>query len=257
MPRIVVGRLNHHLAGVPAAILAGGLGTRLLPALPGTPKVLAPIQGRPFLAYVLDQLAAESVRQAILLTGFRAEQVARAFGNRYGPCRLDYSPEARPLGTAGALRQALLLFNGATVLLMNGDSYCQVDLAAFHAMHRRRRVDLSMVVVRADDSSRFGRVRFHDNGTIVGFDEKSSGPTPGWINAGIYLIERRLIEEIPPGQAASLERVWLPRWIAARKSGAFPTEGPFLDIGTPDSYQAAARFFANMPHPRGKHALSA
>lgn len=257
MPRIAVTRLDRCLAGVPAAILAGGLGTRLLPALPDTPKVLAPVHGRPFLAYVLDQLADAALRQIILLTCFRADDVEAAFGRRHGPCRLDYSREPAPLGTGGALRHALPLLAGPTILLMNGDSYCPADLTALHALHRRHRADLSMVVVRVNDARRFGRVLFKEDGVVTGFDEKTADAAPGWINAGICLIERRLVADIPSGKVVSLERDWLPAWISRKRVLAFPSTAPFLDIGTPESYRTAAAFFARMMQQRERNAQPA
>ena len=121
---------------VTAAILAGGLGTRLRPAVADRPKVLAPVGGRPYLTYLLDQLAGAGVREVVLLTGYAADEVRDALGDRYGRMRLRYSVEPAPLGTAGALRLALPLLAAPAVLLLNGDSYCDADLGAFRRSHR-------------------------------------------------------------------------------------------------------------------------
>ena len=110
--------------GVTAAILAGGLGTRLRSVVKDRPKVLAEIRGVPFLTYLLDQLAAAGVRDVVLCTGYMGEQVRSAFGDSYGGMCLSYSQESSPLGTAGALRLALPLFKSSSVLVMNGDSFC-------------------------------------------------------------------------------------------------------------------------------------
>ncbi len=245
MARITVGRLANHLAGVPALILAGGLGSRLRAAVPHTPKVLAPIHGRPFLSRLLDQLADASLRRVVLLTGHQADAVEKTIGVRCGPLRIEYSREQSPLGTGGAIRQALERIQEQTILLLNGDSYCHVDLAAFHAGHRRSRADLSIVTVRVNDASRFGQVRCVGDGTVVGFEEKSQVAQPGWINAGIYLIQRHLLAALPTGESSSLERDWLPRWTRTNKVMGFASPGPFLDIGTPESYVAAEAFFAS------------
>lgn len=245
MTRIAVARLSQHLAGVPAAILAGGLGTRLRPRVAHVPKVLAPIQGRPFVTFILDQLAKASLRRILLLTGHRAAMVEAALGNRHGPLRLEYSREENPLGTGGAIRHALNRLDAQTILLMNGDSYCSVNLPALHAQHRRSRADLSMVVTRVADAGRFGEVRLRADGAVGGYTEKTGHSTPGLINAGIYMVQRSLLDELPAEAPCSLERDWLPRWIAARNVAAFPTEGPFLDIGTPESYATAEAFFTS------------
>ena len=116
--------------GITAAVLAGGLGTRLRPTVADRPKVLAPVGGRPDLAYLLDQLDAVGIGEVVLLTGYRAEQVRAAFGESYSGIRLRDSAEPVPLGTGGAARRALPLLSAPTILLLNGDSYCAVDLDA-------------------------------------------------------------------------------------------------------------------------------
>src|SRR5438105_3788922 len=121
---------GNHL-GVSAAILAGGLGTRLRPAVADRPKVLAPIHGRPYLTFLLDQLADAFIEEVVLLTGFQAGQVRRTLGETYAGMRLLYSEEPAPLGTAGAVRWALDKLSLPTILLLNGDSYCDVHLSAF------------------------------------------------------------------------------------------------------------------------------
>jgi NDP-sugar pyrophosphorylase family protein len=238
-----IDRAATRLSDIPAVILAGGLGTRLRAAVADVPKVLAPVHGRPFLTHVLERLAAASVRRAVLLTGYRADEVERTIGMRCGPLGLEYSRETRPLGTGGALRQGLERLDAPTILLLNGDSCCDIDLQQFLAWHRRRRADLTMAVARVTDASRFGRVQLNTEGKIVRFVEKCATARPGWINAGVYLIQRRLLEAMPTGQSLSLEREWLPRWLVTERVLGYRCAGPFLDIGTPESYSAAESFF--------------
>src|SRR5207249_4136291 len=109
--------------GITAAILAGGLGTRLRSVVADRPKVLATVAGRPFLSHLLEQLEASGIRETILLVGFGAGQVRSAFGTRFGDMALSYSVEPEPLGTGGALRNALGHFACDDVLLLNGDSF--------------------------------------------------------------------------------------------------------------------------------------
>ena len=116
---------------VTAVILAGGLGTRLRSVIADRPKVLAEVRGRPFLAYLLDQLIVAGSRSVVLCTGYCGEQILRTFGERYGPLRLSYSQERTPLGTAGALRAGLGQFGSDSVLALNGDSYCSLDLKKY------------------------------------------------------------------------------------------------------------------------------
>jgi NDP-sugar pyrophosphorylase family protein len=206
------------------------------------PKVLAPVRGRPFLAHILDRLAAASVREVVLLTGHGAAQVEEVMGDSHAGMRLTYSLEPAPLGTAGAVRLALPRLS-STFLLLNGDSYCDVDLGAFLRSHRRRGAGASLVLARVPDPARFGTVRLGEGGRVVRFEEKRPGGR-GWINAGIYLIDRSLVEALPPLQPASLERDLLPAWVAGGHVRGFRSGGRFLDIGTPESYAEADAFFA-------------
>jgi NDP-sugar pyrophosphorylase family protein len=228
---------------ITALVLAGGLGTRLRSAVADCPKVLAPVGGRPFLAYLLDQLADAGFREAALLTGYQAERVRDTFGESYGSLRLLHSVEPAPLGTGGAVRHALSGVCGSTILLLNGDSYCDLDFAAFLRFHRRRAADLSLVVTRVTDTSRYGVVQLAGNERVLGWAEKSASAGEGWINAGIYLMTRSLVEEIPHDDPVSLECQMFPRWLKSHNCFAYRSDGRFLDIGTPESYREAEVFF--------------
>jgi len=236
-----IGRAKE-LGNVTAAILAGGLGTRLRSFSTNKQKVLVEVKGRPFLSYLLDELSAAGVRRAVLCTGYLGEQVMAAFGDSYGDLQLTYSQEGSPLGTAGALRLALPFFRSHFVLIMNGDSFCRVNLRNLPSWHRERGANATLMLARVPDVSRYGRVRLNSKGRIISFDEKHSDGGPGWINAGIYLFKRGILEDIPAGKAVSLEREILPSLVGRGLFG-FRSKGPFLDIGTPEAYSGAGRFF--------------
>lgn len=230
------------LGQVTGVILAGGLGTRLRSSIGERAKVLAPVGGRPFITHLLDRLADAGVRRTVLLTGYGAAEVRAALGGSYAGMALDYSPELHPLGTAGALRAGLAKFDTAGLLLLNGDSYCRTDLGELAELHRLREADLTMVLVHVGDAERFGTVHTTMDGTIVRFIEKGMA-RPGWINAGIYMIKRELVAEIPSGRAVSLEYEIIPRALTRKRLLGFKSSGPFVDIGTPESYAAATAFF--------------
>lgn len=232
------------LGSATAAILAGGLGTRLRPSVSDRPKVLARVRGRPYLAYLLDQLTGAGIRHVVLCTGYLGELVEEELGDAYGPARLEYSREEVRLGTGGALRLALERFLSDPVLVLNGDSYCDVDLAALWAAHRERAPAGTLSLVRVPDTARFGRVDLAEDGLLTAFQEKGEASGAGWINAGVYLLGKELLASIPTGRDVSLERDVLPAWIRKGLLG-FPVEGRFLDIGTPQSYTRAERFFAD------------
>jgi NDP-sugar pyrophosphorylase family protein len=231
-------RLDH----IPAMILVGGLGTRLRSVLPDHQKVVAPVAGRPFLFRLLDQLADGGVTRVILCTGYKAEQVAELVGNGYRSLRISYSPEPTPLGTAGALRHGLSVVDTDTMLAMNGDSFCEVDLAAMWESHQRHRANATLAVIETSETRAGGRVTFDGNDAITSFVEKGSAPSAGWINAGIYLLQRPVLQSISPERAVSIERDVFPAWIG-RGLYAYRTAGKFLDIGTPEAYTVAQQVF--------------
>jgi D-glycero-alpha-D-manno-heptose 1-phosphate guanylyltransferase len=231
------------LAPLTAVVLAGGQGTRLRSVLADVPKVIAPVRGRPFLVWLLDRLAAAGLRRAVISTGYRAEQVEAAVGRNCGPLELVYSPESSPLGTAGALRAALPHLTGQRTLVMNGDSYWRADLGALVQFHQTHAAAATLLLAHLPDTGRYGRVLLADDGRVTQFAEKQDSAGPGWINAGVYVIETARVVEIPTGRAVSLERETFPGWIGRGLCG-YAGADRFLDIGTPESYAQADAYFA-------------
>ena len=226
-----------------AVVLAGGQGTRLRSVLPDRQKVVAPVGGRPFLAWVLDRLDAAGVEVAVLCTGHLAGQVRVALGARHGRLGLRYSIEPAPLGTGGALRLALAHTDVRTLLVLNGDSVSDVDVAAVVRRHHDRAARGTLVLARVPDARRYGVVRVGRNCRVLGFEEKPPGARPGWVYAGIAVLARELLAAAPAGRACSLERELLPAWVAGGLE-AYRTRQTFLDIGTPAAYAEAAHFCA-------------
>jgi NDP-sugar pyrophosphorylase family protein len=242
------------VSSVTAAILAGGLGTRLRSVVADKPKVLAEVCGRPFLSYLLDPLADAGLRTVVLCTGYMGQKVQAAFKDSYRGMRLVYSQEPSPLGTGGAVRFAASHLVSPTILLLNGDSYCQVDVGAFWSAHCAAGAGATLVLVRVNDAGRFGQVELDEAGRILRFEEKGTRTGPGWINAGVYLVDRQWLEMIPADKAVSLEQEVFPGWIGRGLRG-WRSSGRFLDIGTPESYRAAEEFFAARDARRPRDAL--
>ena len=232
-----------NLSEIPAAILAGGMGTRLRSVVSDRPKVLSEVGGRPFLTYLLDRLAAVQVQKVVLCTGYLGEQVKARMGDRYRGIRLEYSREPSPLGTAGALRLALPLLASELVLVMNGDSYFGTTLRAFCAVHRLREANASIVLAEVEQPGGFGSVEVEEDGRIKAFFEKKKKAGGGWVNAGIYLLRTSLLELIPGDGEVSLENEIFPAWIGRGLYG-FRCQGRFIDIGTPESFVTAEEFLS-------------
>ncbi|NJL90879.1 MAG: NTP transferase domain-containing protein, partial [Coleofasciculaceae cyanobacterium SM2_1_6] len=210
-----------NLAGVEAMILAGGLGTRLRSMVSDRPKVLAEVLGRPFLAYLLDQLVAAGTQKVILCVGYRGEQIRAAFGDRFtnhhGEIQLTYSQETQLLGTGGALGLAQPLVQSKEVLVMNGDSFCGVDLPGFYDYYQQCQTQweaiASMVLTEVPDTARYGRVELSPQGRVERFTEKGSNQGAGWINGGIYLLDASLLANMPLDRPISLEADLFPQWL--------------------------------------------
>jgi NDP-sugar pyrophosphorylase family protein len=230
------------LAHATAVILAGGLGTRLRSVVADRPKVLAEVEGRPFVTHLLDQLADARCRRVVLCTGYLGEQVEAAIGPIYRGLRVSYSRETQPLGTGGALRLALQHIESPDLLVLNGDSYCAADLEAFAVWHARRGSAASLLLAHVADTSRYGTVVLGAHDCIERFQEKGGSSGPGWINAGIYLLQRDLLFSVPPATSVSLERELFPMW----PLHGFRAEAAFIDIGVPSDYARAGAFLRHL-----------
>lgn len=227
---------------IQAVILAGGKGTRLQSVVADRPKVLAEVNGRPFIHYLLDYLNQSGIQRAVLCTGYMADMVGDVLGNWYNGMELSYSREAEPLDTAGAVRLALPKIDSDPALVMNGDSFYRADLNGFYKHYVEKRANGMLMLAQVDNIERYGSVRMTESGEIAAFEEKQAGSGRGLVNAGIYLLSRELIESIASGRPVSFEREVFPFWVGRGLFG-FPSDGTLLDIGTPQSFASADDFF--------------
>ncbi|KAF5415374.1 MAG: hypothetical protein C5S49_05915 [Candidatus Methanogaster sp.] len=228
---------------ITAVILAGGLGTRLRKVVSDRSKVMSDVCERPFLSYLLDQLADAGFKHVVLCTGYLGEQVQKVFGSKYGSLRLSYSQETEPLGTAGAIRLALPLFKSKSLLILNGDSFFETDLKSFVEQHYEKGSNASLLLVEMPDTSHYGSVNVDANNMVKSFDEKVSNSRHGWVNSGVYLIEEHMIRRIPASKSVSLEHEMFPAWIGHGLYG-YQRHGRFIDIGTPETFAKAQEYFA-------------
>jgi mannose-1-phosphate guanylyltransferase len=245
-----------------AVVLCGGAGLRLRSVTGDAPKSLANIGGRPFLEILLSQLRRHGFQRVILAVGYQRDLIREHFGDgsAYG-LAVSYAIESAPLGTGGALRNAVERIESVDALIMNGDSYTDGDLAAFVADHRRANADISVLVVPADGRVDCGLVSVDTNGKVLGFKEKQSAAGMQFVNAGIYLARKSALAAIQPGIQVSLESDLFPRWLAeGRYLRAFRHSGECVDIGTPERYLRAQTTLANVEagdefaKPRGQRA---
>jgi NDP-sugar pyrophosphorylase family protein len=237
-----------HIDQITPVILAGGLGTRLRAVIGDIPKVLAPVNGRPFLSYLLDQLIAARFKKVILCTGYKGDMVRDSFDNFCDGFEIRYSQEDEPLGTGGALRLALDLIQTDWVLVMNGDSFVDMNLRSLVEWHYSKGADASILLLEVPDTGRFGRVTVGKDFGIESFIEKKDVHGPGWINGGIYLVKRNVLGKLPNKIFISLEREVFPDLVSKGFYG-YPCSDGFIDIGVPESYQKAGTFFSCILSP--------
>src|SRR3984885_451132 len=224
-----------------AILLVGRRGTRPRPLPIGTPKPLLPTAGVPFLAHQFAKAAAAGITHVVLATAYRASMFADCFGDgtAFG-LEISYVHEAEPLGTGGAIRNAASgLRSGpdSPVVVLNGDVLSGHDISAQIDLHRKSDAAVTLHLVEVPAPARFGCVPTDADGRVTAFLEKTPNPVTNRINAGCYVFRRSVIDEIPPGQVISVERVTFPDLIS---SGAlvmgYPDSAYWLDVGTPEAF---------------------
>ena len=220
-----------------AILLAGGLGTRLRSVVSDRPKPMALIEGRPFMEYVVRGLVRHGITDIVFAVGYKGSMVEEHFrdGSELG-IHAAYAYEEELLGTAGAIKNAGRLVTEERFFVLNADTYYRLDYSRLMKLQAEKRLDMALVLREAEDISRYGAATLTD-GMLTGFNEKlEGGKRPGTINGGVYLMDRRLLEEIPEGKV-SLEQEMIPCWMKeGKRLGGFVNEGYFIDIGIPEDY---------------------
>ncbi len=230
-----------------AILLCGGAGLRLRGVTGDAPKAMANVAGRPFLELLLRQLQRHGFRRVILAVGYQQDVIHSHFGERAFDLSIEYSSESSPLGTGGALRNAADLVISDAALIMNGDSYTHVDLCSFVADYSDSKADASLVVVPVDGRADCGLLSIDQDRNVLRFREKQFSTSSQFVNAGIYMVTRRILREITPGVRSSLEEELFPQWLADGKSvKAFVFSGRCIDIGTPERFLTAQDVLADV-----------
>ena len=226
-----------------AIVLAGGFGTRLAHVVPDVCKPMAPVAGRPFLRFIMDQLAAAGFDRAVVADGYRREQIEGFFGRAYRGMAIEYSPEETPLLTGGAVKRALDRCVSDWVFVLNGDTWLDVDFAAMEAAACDAPVGVSSVIAvkRMRDFERYGTVDVDAAGFLTAFHEKRPCEE-GLINAGVYLLRRDALDGMP--EKFSLESDYFERVVCDGALCAVECAGGFIDIGVPEDYELAQTMLA-------------
>ena len=222
-----------------AVILAGGEGTRLRPLTLSAPKPVVPVVDRPFLRHQLDLLAGAGVSEVVFSVAYQPERVEAVFGDGTGlGIRIRYAVESTPLGTGGAVKNAEPLLDERTIVL-NGDVLMDLDLASVVARHDAEQASATIVLTPVPNPSAYGLVETDDQGRVLRFLEKPKAEDirTNNINAGVYILETRVLDLMPPGVKYSIERGFFPSLLERGDLVLGPVhEGYWIDIGTPEKY---------------------
>jgi mannose-1-phosphate guanylyltransferase len=226
-----------------AVVLVGGEGTRLRPLTNDVPKPALTLVDRPFLAYMVEWLAGHGVTEVVLACGFLPDVLREALGDgESAGVRLNYVAEPERRGTAGAIRFAADALGDALedrFLALNGDVLTDLDLSALLRAHEQHGARATLALYPVEDSAAYGLVRCDRDGEVLEFLEKTGEPVPGEINAGAYVLERSVLDLIPPGREVSIEREVFPCLVGDGLS-ALCLDGYWMDIGTPERYLQAS-----------------
>ncbi len=209
---------------------------------------MAVLRGRPFLEWQLLSLCEAGFKNILLCTGYMARNIREYFGGgeQLG-LRITYSDEPEPRGTGGALRSALSNIQTDPVLVLNGDSWCDVDIASLVGFHMKCKASGTLALTVVENPQRYGQVKLGENAEIIDFLEKGRSFAPGWINAGLYVLSRSVLSRIPANACLSLEHDIFPQLVHNGLYG-YSGEHQFFDIGTPASYAQAEQEFEHVFH---------
>jgi D-glycero-alpha-D-manno-heptose 1-phosphate guanylyltransferase len=225
---------------VEAIILAGGLGTRLRPAVSDRPKPMAQIGDVPFLELLLNSLQLKGVTRVILSVGYLKEWILDFFGAEYNGMQIDYFEEEHPLGTGGAIRNSLAKVNGEFAIVLNGDTFVDFEMNKLLTEYLSSRSPV-ILTRRVDDTSRFGKIEV--TGDRVSSFGAAASSGPGMINAGVYLLPKNLFTDSNLKDPFSFESDFLVDAVERITFKAVETEGVFIDIGTPADFKKAQDYF--------------
>lgn len=226
-----------------ALILVGGKGTRLGELTKETPKPMLEIAGKPFLEYLVRKLIKSGINEVILSSGYLGERISAHFGDGtdYGiHIRTVIEPE--PLGTGGAVLFARR-FLGKQFLILNGDTFFDVDYSVLEKTLDGSQCDAGMALRQVDNVGRYGTVEL-DGRHITKFTEKKSLRGRGYVNGGVYVLDYKVLDSFPEGYF-SMERDLFPRLASKRRLCGVPLTGYFVDIGVPESFHLAKNNLTN------------
>lgn len=225
-----------------AIILAGGMGTRLQSVLKDRPKAMAPVNGQPFLYYLLESLNEAGIEHIILSVGYKHEVIEEWLSTYKTRMRISIVVEEEPLGTGGATKLSLCQTEEQDVFVLNGDTFFPVDYSFMLSYHHQMRTEATLALKEMSPVTRYGLVELHKDSRIARFREKQYCES-GLINGGVYLVKRQALLEYP--EKFSLEKDYFEKIVKTGQLAGFPSDRYFMDIGIPEDYEQLQKDFAD------------
>ena len=227
-----------------AIILAGGFGTRLQSVVNDVPKPMAPVNNEPFLNYIFKYLKHFGITHVVLSTGYLADKISDYYKNEYLGIKISYTKEENPLGTGGGIRLAMEKCNTENILVLNGDSFFDVNLTHYYNQHNTYKSNCSLALRKVENASRYGTINLGDRNAILGFKEKDGIDNVGLINGGVYILNQDVfLNKTPIAQAFSIEKDFFETRINELNMFGFEYNGYFIDIGIPEDFHKAQTDF--------------
>jgi len=232
-----------------AIILAGGFGTRLQAVVSDVPKPMAPINNEPFLNYVFDYLLHYKIEHVVLSTGYLADKISDYYKNEYRGIKISYTKEETPLGTGGGIRLAMTKCYTSDVLVLNGDSFFDVNITDHFNNHISKQADCSLALRKVFNASRYGTILLGIGNAIETFKEKNNIEQTGLINGGVYILNRKLyLSKTNEAVPFSIEKDFYESRINELHIFGLEYDGYFIDIGIPEDYNKAQTDFKNFKY---------
>ena len=223
-----------------AIILAGGLGTRLRSAVPDLPKCMAPVNGKPFIAYVIEHLQKQGIDTFILSLGYKSEAIIDFINRQYSSANFQFVIEQEPLGTGGAIQLASYKATTENVIATNGDTLFKVNLGKLYAIHQEQKAECTLSLKPMNDFNRYGVVELNENDSVASFKEKQFYKK-GLINGGLYALNVNSFLEKELSNKFSFEKDYLEKYFAGRRMFGSVQDEYFIDIGIPEDYSRAQK----------------
>ncbi|MCF6149098.1 MAG: NTP transferase domain-containing protein [Candidatus Kuenenia sp.] len=231
-----------NLHDIDVIILCGGYGTRLREVINNVPKPMAEINGKPFMDILLNYISSFGFTRYILCIGYKGDVIRDYYENKNNILKFLFSEETEAMGTAGAIKKTETLIQSDFFLTINGDSLCKINIQEFFKFHLFKNAFASIALITKDKSVDCGIIKLNNSGRITGFHEKIITNETSFVNAGMYIFNRKIFSFIPENKKYSLETDLFPNLVNHKDIYGFKTQEQLFDIGTPERYQIAKKY---------------